>query len=269
MQNTGSFKIRGMAHAFSRLPPTVEGVVTMSAGNAGRSFSYLANELNIENYVCMPNTVPRDRVETLKRMGSTVVQCDSMQLKETVQGLVTSKNLHLVHPFDDRDLICGHSSCGFEVLSECKDVDVVVVCTGGGGLVAGIAAAIKQSGSSAKVIAVEPEGAPGLYRSRAEGRAVTLDSVNTIAHGLAPPFAGHHCHMHAEAFVDDIVLVSDAEIVRATKLLYDMGIVSETSGAAAVAALMCGKISHAAGDNVVCIVSGGNITPGDLAAVLE
>jgi threonine dehydratase len=140
--------------------------------------------------------------------------------------------------------------------------DVVVVCCGGGGLLAGIAAAVKLSGSKARVIGVEPEGANSMYLSRLSGKAEWMPEggkTNTIAHGLAPPFAGRACYNHVNSYVDGIVLVNDEELRHATRALFKAGIVSEVSGAAAVAAVLAGKISDIEGKRVVCTVSGRNI----------
>ena len=137
-----------------------------------------------------------------------------------------------------------------------------MVCCGGGGLLAGIASAVKLSGSSAKIIGVEPEGANSMGRSLSANRAQWMPNghTDTIAHGLAPPFAGRACYNHVARFVDEMVTVSDDDMRTATKALYDAGILSEVSGSAAVAAVLAGKVGDVRGKRVVCTVSGRNIS---------
>ena len=137
---------------------------------------------------------------------------------------------------------------------------------GGGGLLSGVAAAVKLSGSSAVVIGVEPEGANSMGRSMEAGRALWMPNgrTDTIAHGLAPPFAGRACYNHVAKFVDEMVTVTDLDIKKATRALYDVGIVSEVSGAAAVAAVLFGRVGNISGKRVVCVVSGRNISPQEL-----
>ena len=148
------------------------------------------------------------------------------------------------------------------VLRSQPDIDVVVVCCGGGGLLAGIAAAIKLSGSSARVIGVEPTGAASMHMSCESGKAEWCPDgghTDTIAHGLAPPFAGRATFNHVKSFVDEVVLVTDEEMRVATRALFEAGVVAEVSGAAAVAAVLAGKCGDLAGKKVACTVSGRNI----------
>ena len=147
-----------------------------------------------------------------------------------------------------------------------------MVCCGGGGLLAGVGAAVKLSGSKARVIGVEPEGANSMYRSIQTGKAEWMPEggkTNTIAHGLAPPFSGKACYNHIRNFVDDVVLVTDEELRHATRELFKSGVVSEVSGAAAVAAILAGKINDIEGKRVVCTVSGRNIDSKEYEEVLS
>jgi len=141
-----------------------------------------------------------------------------------------------------------------------------VVCPcGGGGVLSGVAAAMKLSGSKARIIGVEPTGAPKMFESRKAGHAVSMSSPKTIATGLAPPFAGKITFEHVQAFVDDLVLVTDEEIIRAVKMLAKSGLIVEPSGAASFAAVLSGKLGDLSGKKVVCVASGSNYTAGDLA----
>jgi threonine dehydratase len=155
-------------------------------------------------------------------------------------------------------------------MEQVPDVDTVVVGVGGGGLISGVAAAVKAVRPSARVIGVEPEGAPGMTESLRRGEAVRLDRVDTIADGLAAPFAGQLNFAHVRALVDEMVLVSDAEIAAAIAVLMERcKVVPEPAGAAAVAALLAGKVTPPSGSTTVAIVSGGNVDRGVLAGVLR
>jgi threonine dehydratase len=231
----------------------------------------------------MPETVPHDRVETIEGLGSSVELVPSVRLMEAV-NVHTANGRVLIHPFDDESLIAGHGSAGLEILEDIAAAsvggdgpstlplgkgDVVAVCCGGGGLVSGVAAALKLSGCEARVVAVEPEGCPCMHRSFELGRAARAPAdfgISTIAHGLAPPFAGEKTFEHCKAFVDDVVLVTDEELAAATRAMFEHGLVAETSGCAGVAAAMAGKVN---GRRIVCIVSGSNISAGDLKSVVD
>jgi len=270
LQNTGSFKLRGMVNLFAKQLANTgaarpQGCVTMSAGNAGKSFSYLASREGLPAVVVMPDSVPKERAEAIRSLGSTVDFAPLEGLSGVVQQYVDSKGYFYAHPFDDVDLIAGHGTVGLEILEDAPDVDVVVVCCGGGGLVSGVAAAIKHH-SNARVVAVEPAGAPTMYLSKQAGKAVELDTskYSTIAHGLAAPFAGPISFENVKAFVDEIVLVTDDELREATRFMWEQGFVTETSGCAALAAVRAGKLGDLTGKTVACTVSGRNIDAAEM-----
>ncbi|CAH1783835.1 unnamed protein product [Owenia fusiformis] len=161
------------------------------------------------------------------------------------------------------------NSAGFEIIEDCPNPDVVLVCCGGGGLVAGIAAAIKLSGCrNTRVYGVEPEGAPTMFESYKAGHPVSW-KVKTIAAGLAPPYAGPNTYRNCKQYVDDIILVSDSEIKTAVKTLYDKGIVAEPSGSAAFAALCHDKVPDVKGKKVVCVITGSNVSPEELVELMK
>eukprot|EP00928_Gymnodinium_smaydae_P004989 TRINITY_DN11717_c0_g1_i4.p1 TRINITY_DN11717_c0_g1~~TRINITY_DN11717_c0_g1_i4.p1 ORF type:complete len:394 (-),score=109.39 TRINITY_DN11717_c0_g1_i4:173-1237(-) len=271
LQTCGSFKIRGMKNKLLKSGVDElrrKGMLTFSAGNAGRAVAYLGKSLDIPTKIVMPNTVPAERRTLLEALGATVEQVPSPELLDTVTARLEEEGRLLVHPFDDLDLICGHASCGLEILEDCPDVDVVVVCCGGGGFAAGVASAVKLSGSKARVLAVEPEGAQSMRISfdRGEQSWCPGGKVDTICHGLAPPFAGKATFNHCRKFVDEVVLVTDADVKAAVRLLFEAGHVVEASGAAAVAAVLAGKCGDLSGKKVVCTLSGRNISSQDLAS---
>lgn len=275
LQTTGSFKIRGMRYKLhvsdvARLQSA--GVVTLSAGNAGKAVAYLGQACGYNAKVFMPETAPDERKRMMEAMGATVVKVPGETLLSAVAECMAAEQRVLLHPFDDLDLIRGHASCGLEILEDAPTADLIVVCCGGGGLLAGIAAAVKLSGSGARVVGVEPEGAQSMLTSLDRGEASWCPDggkTETIAHGLAPPFAGRACYCHVRAFVDEVVTVSDEELREATRALYRAGVVAEVSGAAAVAAVIAGKLGDVRGLHVVCTVSGRNIDPDEYEHALS
>ena len=285
VQSTGSFKIRGMTNVFSRASAASKacGAVTMSAGNAGRSFATLAASEGVDGVVIMPHGVPPSRRRAIEACGARVESAHMAGLQARVDELVRDEGRFYVHPFDAKALIAGHARWGLEIAEQCPDADVILGCCGGGGLVSGIAAAAKLAGDSKqagdakqaagskrkqpRVYAVEPEGAPTMHESlRAGAPAALAPGAHTIAHGLAAPFAGPVSFEHVRAFVDGVILVTDDELRAATRLAYGWGLVAETSGCAGIAALLAGKVpGGVAGLRVVAVVSGSNIGVEELA----
>jgi len=233
----------------------------------------LPKKKGIKGMVVMPETVPSDRVEFIKNCGLSVELAPGAKLQQRVEEYV-KLGYKFAHPFDDIKLFAGYGSIGLEILEDQPDVDIVVVCVGGGGLYSGVLTAIqlklKQLGNRkpVKVIGVEPEGANSMYLSLKQGQPVDIQP-KTIAHGLAPPYAGKNAYQHITTFGGEIVLVSDEEIKEAVQVLYnDYRILSEASGAAGLAALISGKI-NVEGKSVVCLISGGNISPKELITVAK
>jgi len=273
MQTMGSFKIRGIVNVMKTTSANT--LVTMSAGNYGRSFSYVAQKNGIQGVIVMPETVPTDRIEFIKSCGMTVELAPVSGLMSRVEHWV-SNGYTFAHPFDDLGLIAGYGTIGLEILEDLPDVDVLLVCVGGGGLLSGILTAVVtkitamygNTHTNVRVIGVEPEGASSMYQSIQQGKAVSIQP-KTIAHGLAPPYAGKITYAHVNNFGAPIVLVSDEEIKEAVKILYnDYKIVSETSGAAAFAALINRKVPDIQEKKVACVISGGNIGIHELHSVL-
>ncbi|XP_051976468.1 L-threonine dehydratase biosynthetic IlvA [Xyrauchen texanus] len=264
MQRTGSFKIRGVANQFAQ---RLNGAhfVTMSAGNYGKSFAYACKHYGSKGKVVMPETAPISRSVRIQSLGVEVERVPTTCLVDVVNRCVQEESMTFLHSYDDPDLIAGHASLGFEILEVLPNPDVLVVCCGGGGLLAGVAAAIKLSGcENTKIYGVEPEGACTMYKSFIEKKPVGMDA-KSIASGLAPPFAGVLPFELCQRYVEDIVLVNDEEIKSAVSTLYKAGLVVEPSGTAAFAAIMNDKIPDINGRNVVVILSGGNIGKDELS----
>ena len=274
MQTAGSFKMRGIINQIEKAPDEVKKgrktLITMSAGNYGRAFAYMCKELDLTGRVLMPETAPTSRVELIKSYGVKVEQMPSKDLKPSVSRYVREEGMLFLHPFDDLNLIAGYGSIGIEILEDLQQVDLILVCCGGGGLLSGIASAINltSKGGGTRVIGVEPQEACTMYLSLKEGRPVTKEDAKSIAGGLAPPFAGENTYRITSKFVDDIVLVTDDEIKECVKIFYNNGLVVEPSGVAGFAALKSGKLGDISNKVVVVIVSGRNITPAELGKLV-
>lgn len=270
-QNMGSFKIRGIVNQMETAPQEVKDgqrtLITMSAGNYGRSFAYMCKEKCLSGKVLMPSTAPKNRVELIQSYGLDVELMPLKDLKPTVNHYVEKEHMLYMHPFDDLNLIAGYTSIGHELYEELNSIDIILVCCGGGGLVSGIAAYAKLTGKGTltRIIAVEPEGACTMYLSLKEGRPVEKLDAKSIAGGLAPPFAGDNTYRLVREYVEEeVMLVSDEEIKESVRILYENGLVVEPSGAAGLTALRCGRVRDVEGKRIVVIISGSNVSPCEL-----
>jgi threonine ammonia-lyase medium form len=260
-QKTGSFKPRGVLNKLHHLSPRDQGkgVITLSAGNHAQALAWAATQSGISSTVIMPATSLRSKIEATQDYGGEVVLTEG-DLLETCLTIQKERGLTLVHPFDDPEIIAGQGTVGLEILEDVPEVDAVVVGVGGGGLISGIATVLKAEKPEVKVIGVEPEGACAMSQSLQHGEPVHLDRVDTIADGLAAPFAGEHTLAHVQRFVDEVVIVSDDEIVEAMGLILERcKVVAEPAAAATLAALLSRKVSLPGGFTVVCVLSGGNV----------
>jgi threonine dehydratase len=271
LQRTGSFKVRGAVNAMSRLSPEARrsGVVTMSAGNAAQAIAYAGRAQGVKVTVVMPESAPRTKIDATRGYGGEIRFASEMtKLLPMVQEL-QAQGLHFLHPFDDDDVIAGHASLGLEIVEDVPEVDLVVVPVGGGGLISGVALAVKALRPSARIVGVEPEGAQGVRKALDVGHVVRLDALKTVADGLAAPFAGERNLEIIKRDVDDVVVISDEAIIDGLQFLVARArVVAEPAGAAAVGALLGGAVRPRPGERVVAIVSGGNIDPERLAGFL-
>jgi threonine dehydratase len=263
-QKIGSFKLRGVLNKFHNLTEEEkkQGGITISAGNHAQSLAYAASQLGIQSVVVMPQYAAKNKIKATKSYGAEVIMHGSSSgLMDRCRELMDERGLTLVHPFDDPFIIAGQGTIGLEILEDLTGVpDVVVVPVGGGGLISGIAAAVKLKNPSIKVIGVEPNGANAMYQSLQMNSVISLSKIETIADGLAAPFAGKYTLAHVKKYVDDIVLVSDEEILEGLRTLLIQGkILTEPAGAAGFAALLTKKITVPQDSQVICVLSGGNI----------
>lgn len=262
-QKTGSFKVRGVLNKLSRLDAAqkARGLVTISAGNHAAAIAWASAGAGVACTVVMPAHANPTKVRVTRAYGAEVVlHGDSAQAFARCSELAEERHLCFVHPFDDPDIVAGHASAGLECVEQVPDLDLVVVPVGGGGLISGIATAVKHLRPAARVVGVEPEGAAALWESRRTGKPVHLDRVDTVADGLAPPMVGDLNFAIAQRYVDDVVKVTDAQIIDAMRLLMTRcKLVVEPAGAAGFAALRSGAVKAPAGAKVVVVVSGGNV----------
>jgi threonine ammonia-lyase medium form len=265
LQRAGAFKIRGAYTAIARLSAEerARGVITYSSGNHAQGVALAARIFGVRAVVVMPTTSPEVKQAGARRLGAEVVLegTTSTERKERAEAIAAAENLAMIPAFDHPDVIAGQGTTAIEILLDCPDVQIIVVPVGGGGLISGVAAYVKQTRPDVHVIGVEPTTANAMQRSLVVGKPVTIPISRTIADGLMPVRPGDLTYAHAQAFVDEIVLVDDDAILDATRsLIANSKLVVEFSGAATVAALMSRRIDvH--GQRVVAILSGGNLDP--------
>jgi len=272
LQKTGSFKPRGALTTMKGLGPEdrARGVVTISAGNHAQGVAYAAAALGLRATVVMPAYASPAKAEAARGYGAEVIlHGDVHEAFAKLEEIRADRGLFFVHPFDAPGTIAGQGTVGLEILEDVPEASLLLVGIGGGGLISGIALAAGESGSGARVIGVEPEGAPAMRMSLDAGKPARLEKMSTIADGLAAPFAGQLNFEIVGKYVDDVVLVSDDEIRTAMRFLLERcKILAEPAGAAATGALLSGRIKPPPGGRVVCVVSGGNIDPDSLAREL-
>ena len=263
LQKTGSFKARGITNKMLSLTEEehAAGIVTFSAGNAAQAFAWAAREAGVNAVVVMPAGAVRSKVDAALGYGAEVVLhgVDAGEAFAEMERLREARGLVFCHPFDDPAVIAGHGSVGLEILEDVPDVDVVVVGVGGGGLIAGIATAVKERRPSARVYGVEPETSNALSLGIAAGEPVRI-TPRSVADGLNAPFAGEWTIAIGRRYVDDIVLLDDPTILAGLRFgLERLKQVLEPAGAAALAAVLFGKVPIRTGERVVVILSGGNV----------
>ena len=264
LQRGGAFKFRGAFTYLSRLAPAQRerGVIAPSSGNHAQAVALAAKLFGVPATVVMPTTVTHAKRVGAERLGARIVLAGTTTSEryEKALELAHLEGSTLVPPYDDPAIIAGQGTVGLEIASDAPQVGTVIVQVGGGGLSAGVATAIKERVPSARVVAVEPAGAPKLSRARAAGRPVRLDTTSSIADGLMAIEIGGLPFAHHQRYVDDVVTVDDALLAPAVRLLIDrMKLVTEPSGAITIAALMAGLVRPNAARPVVAVLSGGNI----------
>lgn len=263
LQITGSFKVRGAYYKISQLSEEEKskGIIACSAGNHAQGVALAAQKNGIPCLICMPDNAPLSKIEATKQYGAKIELVKGAYDDAYNRALTIQKEtgMTFIHPFDDEDVIAGQGTIGLELLDQLKEIDVVVVPIGGGGLISGIAYTIKTLKPSCKVIGVQSKTAASMYKSIKEDEIIELESVNTFADGIAVKQPGPHTFELIKKYVDEILTVSDDETAAAIlHLMEKQKIVAEGAGAVGVAAVMFNKVKTK-NKNVVCVVSGGNI----------
>ena len=272
LQRGGAFKFRGAYNFLSGLDPHVRarGVVAPSSGNHAQAVALAAKLFGIPATVVMPTTVTSAKRSGAERLGARIELAGTTTADRLARAeeLMRDEGLTLVPPYDDQRIIAGQGTVGLEIAADLPNVETVLVPVGGGGFSAGVASAIKLRLPNARVIGVEPTGAPKLSRARAAGRPVKLDHSGGLADGLLAVEIGSVTFAHHQRYIDDVVLVDDAALKRAMRLLLDrLKLVVEPSGAITVAALLEGTV--AVSGPTVAILSGGNIEWEGLRGLLD
>ena len=272
LQKTGSFKARGMSNRIATLSDEARarGAITLSAGNAGQAYAWAGRAAGVPVTVTMPAGAVRSKVDACLGYGARVVLYGD-HVGETfaeLERIRDAEGLTFVHPFDDAAVVAGNGSVGLEIVEDLPDVDVVVVGVDGGGLIAGVAAAIKGRRPATRVYGVEPHASNAVSLAMERGEVVRIQPVS-VADGLGAPFAGELTLAMANRWLDGIILLDDPTILAGLRFALErMKQVVEPAGSAALAAVLAGKVPIADGERVAVVLSGGNVDVGRLGDLL-
>ena len=272
LQLTGSFKLRGAYYKISQLSEEQRraGVIASSAGNHAQGVALAATRMGIKSIICMPDGAPISKVEATKALGAEVCLVKGAYDDAYAHAvkLQQETGMTFIHPFNDDEVIAGQGTIGLEILDQLADVDAVICPIGGGGLISGVAYAIKTLNPDVKVYGVQAENAPSMAESVRKGEAITLDTVQTFADGIAVKHPGDVTFDIVQKYVDQVVTVSEDEIAAAILALIEkQKLIAEGAGAVSVAAAMFHKLPIE-GKKVVCLISGGNIDVNILSRVI-
>ncbi len=272
LQVTGSFKVRGAYYKISQLTPeeAAKGVIACSAGNHAQGVALAATRMGIKSVICMPDGAPIMKVENTKNLGAQVELVPGAydEAHDRAVQLQAETGMTFIHPYDDELVIAGQGSIGLEILDQLPDVEAVIIPIGGGGLISGVAFAIKSLRPEVKIYGVQAAGAASMFNAFRDHKYETLDKVNTFADGIAVKTPGETTFDIISKYVDDIVTVSEDEISTAILTLMEkQKLIAEGAGATPVAAALFNKLPLA-GKKTVCLVSGGNIDVNILSRVI-
>jgi threonine dehydratase len=277
LQPIGSFKLRGAYNKVAQLSDGQRscGVITYSSGNHAQGVAYAARALGVKAVIVMPDNAPKVKVQATRALGAEIITVGpaSNDRKVKAEELAAEFGYVVIPPYDDRDIIAGQGSCGLEIVGDLPDVDLVLAPVGGGGLLSGVAAAVKLTSPKTRVVGVEPELASDGAQSFKAGKIVSFtgeQTARTAADGLRTQSIGELNFAHLQAYVDDVITVTEAEIRQAMRrMIFGARLVPEPSGAVALAAALFHREQLPAAKNIVAVMSGGNVEPRVLRSVLE
>lgn len=274
LQKTGSFKIRGATNKILTLTEEERerGIIASSSGNHAQGVAYAAGLLGIKATIVLPTNAPQVKVDNTRALGAEVVQYGfgSIERYKKLYEIVAEKGYTVVHSFNDPALIAGQGTVGYEIMQDLRDVDTVVVPLGGGGVLAGIAVAVKETNPSVRVVGVEPSRIPRYSESRKAGKPVEVELQDTVADGLMITTTGSNTYPIIEQYVDEVIPVDDEYIVRAlNEIVYKGKVLVEPSAAIGVAAVLSGALRVRADEKVCFVLTGGNIDPAKLCELTE
>ena len=263
MQKTGSFKSRGAINKVLQLSKDERsrGVVAISAGNHAQATSWACSQFGIKSKIIMPHTASQSKIDATESYGGEVILTKE-KMMDTCQKLIDEENLSFVHPFDDLDILMGQGTVALEVIDEIKNLDYAFVSIGGGGLIAGMACVLKQINPKIKIIGVEPINSNVMTNSIKSGKPEIFDTINnkTIADTLAAPFAGKITFEYVKEYVDDIINVSEDEMIESLRMMIErLKIVPEPSASACFVPIVFNKLNVPSKSKCLVVVCGGNI----------
>ena len=263
MQKTGSFKARGAINKVLQLSEDERsrGVVAISAGNHAQATSWACTQFGIKSKIIMPHTASQSKIDATKSyVGEVILTKEKMM--DACQELIDKENLSFVHPFDDLDILMGQGTVSLEVINEIKNLDYAFISIGGGGLIAGMGSVLKQINPKIKIIGVEPINSNVMTNSIKSDKPETFDTINnkTIADTLAAPFAGNITFEYVKKYVDDIINVSEDEMIESLRMMIErLKIVPEPSASACFVPIVCNKLNIPYNSKCLVVVCGGNI----------
>ena len=263
MQKTGSFKSRGAINKVLQLSEEERsrGVVAISAGNHAQATSWACSQFGIKSKIIMPHTASQSKIDATESYGGEVILTKE-KMMDTCQKLIDEENLSFVHPFDDLDILMGQGTVALEVINEIKNLDYAFISIGGGGLIAGMACVLKQINPKIKIIGVEPINSNVMTNSIKSGKPEIFDTINnkTIADTLAAPFAGKITFEYVKEYVDDIINVSEDEMIESLRMMIErLKIVPEPSASACFVPIVFNKLNIPSKSKCLVVVCGGNI----------
>ena len=263
MQKTGSFKSRGAINKVLQLSEEERsrGVVAISAGNHAQATSWACSQFGIKSKIIMPHTASQSKIDATESYGGEVILTKE-KMMDTCQKLIDEENLSFVHPFDDLDILMGQGTVALEVINEIKNLDYAFVSIGGGGLIAGMACVLKQINPKIKIIGVEPINSNVMTNSIKSGKPEIFDTINnkTIADTLAAPFVSKITFEYVKEYVDDIINVSEDEMIESLRMMIErLKIVPEPSASACFVPIVFNKLNVPSKSKCLVVVCGGNI----------